>query len=113
MIQISKSFSRDGAVQQDYVAPILLRHIAIAGDETVDSSVVAVGDDAAVAFRVIRQAVAEPQAMLRGRDCFGIFHPGDILRLYELDLTSSAAPQEKLHQPGQLAGGSFHIEGGT
>src|SRR6266700_62294 len=58
MIHVFESFPRDRAVQQDYVAPVLLGHVPVCGNEAVNSSVVPVRDDAALAFCVICQAVA-------------------------------------------------------
>src|SRR5437588_10014008 len=43
MIHVPQSFSRDSAVQQDHVAPILLRHVSVAGKKAVDPTIMAVG----------------------------------------------------------------------
>src|SRR5207253_11148712 len=111
LIQIFQRFSRDRAVQQDHVTPVLLRHVAIRGNEAVDSSIMSVGDDAAVASRVVRQAVPEAKAVLCGRNSFRIFHSCDAVRLHQLDVPRFAASQKELHELGQFAWRSLHIAG--
>ena len=70
-----------------------------------------VGDDAAVASRVVRQAVPEAKAVLCGRNSFRIFHSCDAVRLHQLDVPRFAASQKELHELGQFAWRSLHIAG--
>jgi len=55
LIEVVERFAGEIRVQQNDVAPILLGHVAVGGDEAVDAAVVAMRDDATFYFGVIRE----------------------------------------------------------
>src|SRR5215469_9233095 len=57
--------------------------------------------------------MTEPKAISRGGNRFGILHARNGVWFEQLDITGSAAPEEKLHELGQFFGRSFHVACGT
>src|SRR5215470_1929543 len=97
-VEIVERFAGKVRVQENDIAPILLGHVAIRRDEAVDASIVAMRDNAAFDFRVIRETVAEAKTIARGERSQRIFHAGNGFGLKEMLFVGGAPAKEKLHE---------------
>ena len=97
------------AVQQDDVAPILLRHVAIRRNEAGNSAVVAVRYHATFHAGVIAEAIPKAKAIFRSQRSFRRFHAQDRFGIHQLCISGLPAPQKKLHEFGQFARRSFQV----
>src|SRR6202521_6419072 len=90
----------------------MFRHVAIGGEETVDSAVVAVGHHSAFDARIICQAVTEAKSVSRSKGRFRHLHPQDRLGFHQLNVACFSPPQEKLNQFRELTWRSFQVSRG-
>src|SRR5215470_4549786 len=106
-VEIVERFAGKVRVQENDIAPILLGHVAIRRDEAVDASIVAMRDNAAFDFGVIRETVAKAESITGRKRRLRIFHASDGFRLEKLFLIRSAATKKKLDEFREFTGRSL------
>ena len=106
-VEVTERLAGKIPVQENDVAPILLGHVAITGNEAVYAAVVAVCDDTTFDLGVVCEAITEAQAIAGGERRLGIFHARDGFGFEKLLFIGGAAAKEKLHESGEFAGRSF------
>jgi len=112
-VEVAEGLAGKISVQENYVTPILLGHVAIAGNEAVYAAVVAVRNDAAFDCGVVREAVAEAETLVGGERRLRIFHASDGFRSEKLSFACGTTAEKKLNELREFSGRSLQVIGGA